>query len=60
MNSNPQEKDKFKDNPYNDNNKFITETNIKDIFSKIGFSLKINNMELYQTAFVHKLSLIHI
>lgn len=46
--------EKFRDNPYNENNKLITVKNINDIFSKIGFSIDINDLNIYQTAFVHK------
>ena len=46
--------EKFKDNPYNQNNKLISVKNINDIFSKIDFSLDINDLNIYQNAFVHK------
>jgi ribonuclease-3 len=46
--------DKFKDNPYNENNKLISKKNIEEVFSKIGFELDIQDLSLYQNAFVHK------
>ena len=46
--------DKFKDNPYNNNNKLISKKHLSNIFSKIDFEIDINDIDLYQNAFVHK------
>jgi len=41
-------------NPYNSINKEITLNTIQCILSKYGISAKINNLNLYQRAFIHK------
>ena len=46
--------EKFKDNPYNENNKLLRKEDLKNIFSKVNFNCDINNLSLYQNAFVHK------
>ena len=46
--------EKFKDNPYNENNKLLRKEDLKNIFSKINFDCDINDLSLYQNAFVHK------
>ena len=38
--------EKFKDNPYNENNKLISKKNIEEVFSKIGFELEIQDLSL--------------
>ena len=45
---------KIKINPYNINNKLITEEQILQILNNNGVDLKINNLELYRKAFAHK------
>lgn len=46
---------KFSENPYNVKNKYITTEVIIDIMNKLNISdYKINNLEIYQRAFVHK------
>jgi len=45
---------KFKANPYNFNNKLITSDDIINIMKKLNINdFKINDITLYQTAFVH-------
>ena len=47
--------DKFKANPYNPSNKLILSEDIINIMEKLNINdFKINNLSLYQTAFVHK------
>ena len=47
--------DKFKANPYNPSNKLILSEDIINIMKKLNINdFKINNLSLYQTAFVHK------
>lgn len=47
--------DKFKSNPYNSNNKLITEENVINIMKKIGIDdFKVNNLSHYTLAFIHK------
>lgn len=41
-------------NPYNFNNKLITRLDIENILHKFGIYQNINNLELYQRAFVHE------
>ena len=42
-------------NPYNPSNKLVTKENIQGFLSDVGInSFTINNLVLYQTAFVHK------
>ena len=48
----------MKISPWNESNKLLTKNDILDIYSKCGFKnvenvIKINDLELYQTAFVH-------
>ena len=50
--------DKIKISPWNENNKLLTEDDVYQIYTKCGFSnvkeiIKINDLSLYQTAFVH-------
>ena len=45
---------KIKINPYNVNNKLITEKEVCQILSNWGVDIKINNLELYRNAFAHK------
>ena len=46
---------KFKSNPYNLNNKLITEYDILNIMKSLNIhDLTINNLSLYQRAFIHK------
>ena len=40
-------------NPYNNNNKEITESDILLLFQKYGIPSKVHNMELYKRAFIH-------
>jgi len=48
------EDNKFKSDPYNPKNVFITETDILNILKKLNIpNFKINNLEYYQRAFVH-------
>ena len=48
-------KDKFKSNPYNSLNKLISKNDITNILENININdFKLNNIQLYQTAFVHK------
>ena len=47
--------DKFKENPYNSKNKLILDTDIINIMKTLNINdFKINNIYLYQTAFIHK------
>ena len=47
--------DKFKSNPYNPKNNFITQDDIINIMKNLNISnFKCNNLSLYQTAFIHK------
>ena len=44
--------------PWNDKNRLLTKDDIYDIFEKGGFTearniVKINNLDYYQTAFIH-------
>lgn len=49
------DKEKFTANPYNKNNKLIECSDIINIMNKHNINnLKINNINIYQTAFVHK------
>jgi ribonuclease III len=41
-------------NPYNFNNKMITENNIKNVLQKYDIDDNIVNLEIYQKAFIHK------
>ena len=54
INTTKSKPEKFKDNPYNENNKVISKKHIEDIFSKIKFNQDIRDLSLYQNAFVHK------
>ena len=46
---------RFKSNPYNSSNVLITSTDIMNIMKSLNIhDFKINNLSLYQTAFVHK------
>ena len=48
-------KDKFKSNPYNSLNKLISKDDIINILKNININdFKLNNIQLYQRAFVHK------
>lgn len=45
----------FKKNPYNVNNRLITESDIINIMKSLNINdFKINNIVLYQTSFIHK------
>jgi ribonuclease III len=47
--------DKFKSNPYNPKNIFITIDDINNIMKSLNITnFKCNNLSLYQTAFIHK------
>ena len=47
--------DKFKENPYNSKNKLILDSDIINIMKTLNINdFKINNLSLYQTAFIHK------
>ena len=51
---------KFSANPYNTNNFLIKETDVINIMKLFGIhDIKVNNIKLYQTAFIHK-SYIHM
>jgi dsRNA-specific ribonuclease len=41
-------------NPYNQNNKEITEKQVSDILKKYGVPDKVHNFNLYRRAFIHK------
>nr|QDY51663.1 hypothetical protein 1_48 [Mimiviridae sp. ChoanoV1] len=41
-------------NPYNTNNKLITEEEVIEILKKFGIEEKITNLEIFQRAFIHK------
>ena len=41
-------------NPYNFNNKMITENDVKDILKKFDIEDDIVNLDIYQKAFIHK------
>ena len=41
-------------NPYNSNNREITEDEVCDILKKYGVPDKVHNVNLYKRAFVHK------
>lgn len=46
---------KFKSDPYNCNNRYITSQDILNIFSKVNIKdIEINDLSLYQKAFNHK------
>lgn len=51
---NSSEDNKIKINPYNTNNKLVSEDDIKNILSKQNIIIDINNLENYQLAFIHK------
>ena len=40
--------------PYNPQNKEITLSDVQSILSKYGITAKVNNLELYKRAFVHR------
>ena len=47
--------DIFKKDPYNPNNKFITQNDIINIMKSLNINdFNINNLQYYQTAFIHK------
>mgnify|MGYP003968833379 CR=1 FL=1 len=47
--------DKFKSDPYNSKNIFITQDDITNIMKSLNINnFKCNNLSLYQTAFIHK------
>lgn len=49
------EDSKFKANPYNFNNSYITENNVINIMKSLNINdFKPNNINFYKTAFVHK------
>ena len=41
-------------NPYNFNNKMITENDVKEILKKFDIEDDIVNLDIYQKAFIHK------
>ena len=41
-------------NPYNFNNRMITEGDIKSVLQKYDISDNIVNLDIYQKAFIHK------
>ena len=41
-------------NPYNNNNNEITLNDVQSILSRYGVNYKINNIELYKRAFIHR------
>ena len=45
---------KIKINPYNVNNKLISNIELSKILTNCGIDLEINNLELYRKAFAHK------
>jgi len=46
---------RFKSDPYNSNNRYITSEDVLNIFSKVNIKdIKIKELSLYQTAFNHK------
>ena len=46
---------RFKSDPYNSNNRYITSEDVLNIFSKVNIKdIKIKNLSIYQTAFNHK------
>ena len=58
MNKLNEDDEVFKLSPWNENNRLITENDIYYIYEKCGFknvkkTIKINDISLYQTAFVH-------
>jgi len=47
--------DKFKSNPYNSKNVFLTHGDVSNIMKSLNITdFKCNNLSLYQTAFIHK------
>lgn len=50
----PLENEEMQFNPYNPNNKEINIDYIYSLFAKYGIFIKINNIELYKRAFVHR------
>lgn len=49
------EDSKFKANPYNYNNSYITETDVINIMKSLNITdFKPNNIDFYKTAFIHK------
>jgi len=49
------DENKFKSNPYNSKNIFITENDIQNILKSLNIlNFKCNNLSLYQTSFIHK------
>ena len=52
------EEETFKLSPWNEHNRLLTENDVYYIYEKCGFqnvkeTIKINDLSLYQTAFVH-------
>ena len=41
-------------NPYNNNNNEITLSNVQSILSRYNINYKVNNIELYKRAFIHR------
>ena len=41
-------------NPYNINNKLITEEEVIKLLNKFGIEEKITNLEIFQRSFIHK------
>ena len=47
--------DKFKSNPYNSKNVFLTHDDVSNIMKSLNITnFKCNNLSLYQPAFIHK------
>ena len=49
-----QEDEKLVFDPYNPNNTEITLNNVQSILNNYGISAKVNNLDLYKRAFIHK------
>ncbi len=48
------DENKIKINPYNNNNKLISQSDILTILSKYDLNININNLSIYQLSFIHK------
>ena len=53
-NNSNEDDEKIKINPYNTNNKLITDIELSQILKRCGICLKIKNLDLYRNAFAHK------
>ena len=45
---------KFKSDPYNSSNCYIQASDVLNVMKSLGLSCKINDLSVYQKAFVHK------